>query len=163
MVLNHSYADAISTVIKDTVKSPTRILIIEDNLDDEVLLMRQVKKAQLEEHVKVIRDGGEALDRLTAGGFKVEELSAIFLDLDLPTMDGLTFLEALRKEDRFQNLPVIVMTSSNSPESVERCRELGVAGYVSKPLTFSAFAKAFADCFHSKRNAQTSRLTVHAE
>ena len=48
------------------------------------------------------------------------------------------------------------MTSSNSPEAIEKCKELGVSCYVPKPLTFSSFAKAFADTFHAKRSPTTS-------
>ena len=135
------------------MKTLRRILMIEDNPDDEALLMRQLKKAELEKHVKVIHDGGKALDYLTDERFRCEDLAAIFLDLKLPTISGLKILETLRADDRLRDLPVIVMTSSNIPEELERCRELGVSCYVSKPLTFSSFAKAFADTFHARRAA----------
>ena len=127
--------------------------MIEDNPDDEALLMRQLKRAELEKHVKVIHDGGKALDYLTDERSRCEDLAAVFLDLKLPTLGGLKILEAIRADDRLRDLPVIVMTSSNAPEELEKCRELGVSCYVSKPLTFSSFAKAFADTFHARRTA----------
>jgi two-component system, response regulator len=133
------------------MKSPRHILIIEDNTDDEALLLRQLKKAKLERHIKVIHDGGKALEYLMDERFKCEDLAAIFLDLHLPTIDGLQLLEAIRSESRLQKIPVIVMTSSNAPEEMEKCRELGVTSYVNKPLTFSSFAKAFADTFQDRR------------
>jgi len=128
-----------------------RILIIEDNPDDEILLLRQLKKAQLDRHVRVIHDGEKALSYLTNPRFKAETLAAVFLDLKLPKISGLKILEAIRADDHLQNLPVIVMTSSNSPEDLEQCRKLGTAAFVAKPLTFSSFAKAFADTFHLSR------------
>jgi CheY-like chemotaxis protein len=139
-----------------------RLLIIEDNSDDVALLLHELKKVRLERYVKVIRDGGEALDYLTDELFKCNELVAVFLDLKLPTIDGLTILEAIRANDHLQHLSVVVMTSSNAPEILQKCRELGVAGFVPKPLTYFSFRKAFADTFHSKRNVETTRLTVHA-
>ncbi len=125
--------------------------MIEDNSDDEALLLRQLKKAKIERHIKVIHDGGKALEYLMDERFKCEDLAAIFLDLKLPTIDGLRILEAIRAESRFHKVPVIVMTSSNGPEELEKCRELGVSAYVNKPVTFSSFAKAFADSFENMR------------
>src|SRR5277367_7100627 len=126
------------------MKTPRHILMIEDNPDDEALLLRQLKKAELERHIKVIHDGGKVLEYLMDERFKCEDLAAIFLDLHLPTIDGLRLLEAIRSESRLERIPVIVMTSSNAPEEMEQCRELGVSSYVNKPVTFSSFAKAFA-------------------
>ena len=134
-----------------------RILIIEDNPDDEALLLRQLKKAQLDRHIRVIHDGGRAVDYLKNERFKCEELAAVFLDLRLPTIDGLKILEVIRSEERLRDLSVIVMTSSNSPEELEKCRVLGVYSFVQKPLTFSSFAKAFADTFHARRIATPAR------
>ncbi len=133
------------------MNTPKRILIIEDNPDDEALLLRQLKKAELDRHIQVINDGGEALNFLTGKQFKCEELAAVFLDLRLPRIDGLKILEVINSDRRLRSIPVIVMTSSNSPEELDKCRELGVAAFVQKPLTFSSFAKAFADTFHARR------------
>ena len=125
-----------------------KILIIEDNSNDEMLLLRQLKKASLEQHIKVVRDGRKALGYLTEAGEKGDHLAAVFLDLGLPGIDGLQLLEAIRADARLRVLPVVVMTSSNDPEEIEKCRRLGVSCYVQKPLTFSSFAKAFANTFH---------------
>lgn len=124
------------------------ILIVEDNPDDEALLMRQLNKAGLGQHVKVIDDGKVAIDFLTAPDAPISELIAIFLDLRLPHMSGLQVLEKIRANDPTKNLPVIVMTSSNAPTDLEKCKKLGVSCYVQKPVTFTTFTKAVADSFH---------------
>jgi two-component system, response regulator len=142
------------------MKALTRILIIEDNPDDEALLMRQLKKADLHGHIKAIHDGGKALTYLTEEQDPRNGLAAIFLDLHLPKISGLKLLEAIKSDERTQHIPVIVMTSSNAPEELERCRELGVSCYVQKPLTFSSFAKAFADTFHAQRSTSQPRVMV---
>jgi two-component system, response regulator len=141
------------------MKNLRHILIIEDNTDDQVLLLRQLKSVQVARPIKVIHDGGKALEYLMNERFKCEDLAAIFLDLNLPTIDGLRLLEAIRSESRFQKVPVIVMTSSNSPEDLEKCRRLGVSYYVSKPVTLAKFAQAFSDTFQDRRApAKTSCL-----
>lgn len=146
------------------MKTFPRILIVEDNPDDEALLMRQLRKAELHEHVKAIHDGGKAFAYLTDERYPCDNLAAIFLDLQLPTLSGLQLLEAIRTDERIGHLPVIVMTSSNNPADLERCRELGVSCFVQKPLTFASFAKAFADTFHAQRDASNPRpLVARAE
>jgi CheY-like chemotaxis protein len=135
----------------------TRILIVEDDADDEALLMRQLQKAQLHQHVKVIADGKAAVEFLTDNDSRCDELIAVFLDLKLPSISGLHVLEKVRSHDRTRNLPVIVMTSSNAPTDLERCRQLGVSCYVQKPITFATFTKAVADSFHAPKT-QTGSL-----
>ena len=134
-------------------QSETRILIIEDNHDDGYLLLRQLQKAGIQKHVKVIPDGGQALDYLRERS-RYEQLIAVFLDLNLPTVSGITILENIRSNVHLQRFPVVVMTSSNSPQDLHRCRQLGVSSYVEKPVTFEAFSKAIADTFHSVRVPQ---------
>jgi two-component system, response regulator len=129
----------------------TRILIVEDNPDDEALLLRQLKKAQLDQHVMVIADGKVAVEYLNGGAAHDEQIIALFLDLNLPKISGLHILEQVRANERTRALPVIVMTSSNSPQDLERCHQLGVSCYVQKPITFATFSKAIADSFHSAR------------
>lgn len=128
---------------------PTRILVVEDNADDEELLMRQLKKADLHTQVKVINDGGTAFAYLTDEQHEAEKLVAIFLDLELPTLTGVELLGAIRSHERLRHLPVILMTSSNAPEQIDRCHTLGISSFVSKPVTFTKFANAVADTFHN--------------
>jgi two-component system response regulator len=128
---------------------PTKILIVEDNPDDEALLMRQLEKADLHTQVKVIPDGGQALAYLMNKEHGGESLVAIFLDMKLPTLTGVQLLRAIRTMDRLSHLPVILMTSSNDPNEIERCRALGISAFVPKPVTFATFANAVASTFHS--------------
>jgi len=127
--------------------------VVEDNPDDEALLLHQLEKAQLDGQIRVIADGNRALNYLSDAKYRCEDLVAVFLDLQLPAMGGVQLLETIRAADRLKHLPVIVMTSTNAPEELDRCRALGVSSYVSKPVTFFAFMKAIADTFHSRRES----------
>ena len=127
---------------------PTKILIVEDNPDDEALLMRQLEKADLHTQVKVIPDGGQALAYLMNEEHRGENLVAIFLDMKLPTLNGVQLLRAIRTLDRLSHLPVILITASTDLKEIERCRALGISAFVPKPVTFATFAHAVADTFH---------------
>jgi two-component system response regulator len=137
--------------------SQVRVLVVEDNADDRELLLRQLRKTGMADQVKFISDGKEALLFLTASDQQPadEDLIAIFLDLNLPSLSGLDLLRLLRQNETLQDTPVIVMTSSNNPRDLEECRRLRVTQYVSKPVTFTSFSKAVADVFHLPRNADS--------
>jgi CheY-like chemotaxis protein len=142
-----------TTEISAQMDTPTaRILIIEDNPDDEELLLHQLRKAHLDQHVKVISDGRSAIEYLRETGSRNEEIIALFLDLHLPIVSGLQVLEQVRLNEQTSDLPVIVVTSSNSPEDLEKCHRLGVSCYVQKPITLTTFSKAIADSFNASRS-----------
>ncbi len=133
---------------------PVKVLVIEDNADDRELLLRQLRKSGLGEHVKFISDGKEALNLLTGPDAPPpSDLIIILLDLRLPSLSGLELLRRLRALPRFQTLPVTVMTSSNDPRDLEECRRLNVVNYLTKPVTFDSFSKAVADMFHPRKPA----------
>jgi two-component system response regulator len=131
-----------------------KVLVVEDNADDRELLLRQLRKSGLGEHVKFISDGKEALDLLTGDGAPhPDDLIMILLDLRLPSLSGLELLRRLRALPRYQSVPVTVMTSSNDPRDLEECRRLRVVNYLNKPVTFDSFSKAVADVFHPPKSA----------
>jgi CheY-like chemotaxis protein len=141
---------------------PIRILIVEDNPNDESVLLRQLKRPQLDGQIRVIADGNRALNYLTDAKYKCEDLVAVFLNLNLPTVGGgIKLLEAIRGADRLKHLPVIVMTSASAQEELDKCRALGVSAYVSKPVSFSAFVKAIADTFHARKSVSAT-TAAHA-
>jgi CheY-like chemotaxis protein len=57
----------------------------------------------------------------------------IFLDVNMPTMDGKSCLKALKTDPRFKDIPIVIYTTSRNPLDEEFCRELGVLAYVPKP------------------------------
>ena len=133
----------------DDLKDASRILIVEDNPDDSFLLTRQLNRARLDDHVTVITDGQEALDFMVQHSQKEDDLRfvAIFLDLRLPSLDGVPLLRKLRAIPQLRDIPVIVMTSSNEESDLEECRKLAVKAYVTKPVSLTDFIKAVAHVF----------------
>ena len=94
------------------------ILIVEDNPQDEMLMLRALRKANVANQIDVVRDGQQALDYLFGegefAGREVTELPAVVaLDIGLPRLSGLEVLERLRADSRTGLLPVVMLTSSD--------------------------------------------------
>jgi len=123
------------------------ILLVEDNPDDVELTIMALEKSRIANEVIVARDGVEALDYLFCkGDFSGRDPEVmpqvVLLDLNMPRMDGLTFLRRIRAEERTRFLPVVVLTTSNEDRDMIESYELGANSYVRKPVDFNQFAEA---------------------
>ncbi len=119
-----------------------QVLVIEDNPDDITLMLRALKKQNLDEHVHVLRDGAAALDYFfrDRGTPKL-----IFLDLKLPKVDGLEVLRRLRADERTMWIPVVVVSSSREERDVVEGYKFGVSSYILKPITVEAVAECASE------------------
>jgi two-component system response regulator len=126
--------------------APVRLLVVEDNQDDQELLLRQLRKASFHENVLFIGDGEKAVELLVKD--EAKSIFAIFLDLNLQGASGLDVVRFIRSKPEIAKIPVIVMTGSTNPEDTLECRRLKVASFVSKPVTFQSFSMAVANVFH---------------
>jgi CheY-like chemotaxis protein len=125
------------------------ILLVEDNQQDEMLLLRALRKANLANRVDVVRDGQQALDYLFREGEFVArdgpDLPAvILLDIGLPRVDGLQVLQWLRADPHTRLLPVVIPTSSDEERDRRGSYEGGANSFVRKPLEFGEFAQTVA-------------------
>lgn len=121
------------------------ILIVEDNPNDIRLMQRALKKNNLQNELATAIDGEAALEYLFAkeGDKYINPLPVLMLlDLKLPKVDGLEVLEQIRKHERTQVLPVVILTSSREQEDVISSYKLGVNSYVRKPVDFNQFVEA---------------------
>jgi CheY-like chemotaxis protein len=124
-----------------------KVLLVEDNPDDEALTLRALKKAHIANPVDVVRDGAEALEYLRcegryAGRDPNDTPQVILLDLNLPLVGGLDVLRQVRANPQTQLLPVVVLTSSKEDEDLVASYKLGANSYVRKPVDFAEFAEA---------------------
>lgn len=122
------------------------ILLVEDNRQDEMLVLRALGKVKLADQVIVARDGQQALDYLfREGDFAARPgpnlPSAVLLDIGLPRVSGLDVLKILRADARTRLLPVVVLTSSDEERDRLASYEGGANSFVRKPLDFSEFAE----------------------
>ena len=116
------------------------ILVAEDNPADVYLI-----RAALEEHgidlpLLVAADGREVLQIICRlEGVDDTQLNLIILDLNLPRHDGIEILQRLRGSERLAHIPVVVLTSSDSPRDRILASELGAASYLRKPSSLEQF------------------------
>ena len=114
------------------------ILLIEDNSSDVALTMRAFKQARFSNPIKASRDAEDALDYLRGNGrYKRSRRrlpQLILLDLRLPKMSGIEFLEIIKADKNLSEIPVIILTASKTDRLMTQCRELGAAHYIVKPL-----------------------------
>jgi len=123
-----------------SLQSPLpRILLVEDNEDDEVLAMHAIRSAGIPCEVDVARDGEEAIARLTTREPARQMPKLVLLDLNLPKLDGLEVLRRLRADLQTRHIPVVALTSSRESQDVLRAYQLGANGYVRKPIDFDEF------------------------
>ena len=109
------------------------ILLVEDNHDDRFLTMRLIRKLPFHLKIETSKNGEEALKRIL--GENVAPLpSLVLLDLQLPKISGISLLSSIREKYSESDLPVIVLSSSDNPRDLKLCTELGISGYLSKPL-----------------------------
>lgn len=123
------------------------ILLVEDNQDDEELTLMAFEQSGINNEVEVVRDGAEALDYLFGTGSHAErdisnKPSVILLDLKLPKISGLEVLRRLRKDERTQYLPVVVLSTSKEDRDIISSYKLGCNSYVRKPVNFNEFLTA---------------------
>ena len=123
------------------------ILLVEDNLDDEMLTLRAMRKNNIANEIVVARDGAEALDYIFRTG-KYEDrnildgLQVILLDLNLPKIGGLDVLKRIRSDERTALYPVVILTSSKEERDLVESYQLGANSYIRKPVDFNQFSEA---------------------
>lgn len=123
------------------------ILLVEDSRKDEELVLRSLRKNNIQNKVVVVRDGAEALDFLAAKGVHAgrdaaELPTVVLLDIKLPKIDGLEVLRRIRAESRTRLLPVVILTSSNEDKDRLEGYTSGANSFVRKPIEFTEFAQA---------------------
>ena len=129
--------------------NPRLILLVEDNPQDELLILRNLRKAMVANRIDVARDGQQALDYLfQEGEFAGREgpslPTVVLLDIGLPRLSGLEVLERLRADPRTELLPVVILTSSDDERDRLRSYENGCNSFVRKPVDFAEFAETVA-------------------
>lgn len=121
------------------------VLVVEDDPDRVMLTRRALSQAPGEPEVEVAETGEEAIERLCASEARPPDL--VLLDLQLPGADGFDVLERVEDSEAAQ-VPVVVLTSSQDTEDMERSYDLGANGYVTKPVDFDEFREAVQHIAH---------------
>ena len=93
-----------------------------------------------------VKDGQEALDYIRSEGAFAGRVPngplLVLLDINMPLADGVEVLRQLKADPRTDQLPVIMLTTTDDPREVQRCYELGCSCYVTKPVDYDRFVEA---------------------
>lgn len=122
------------------------ILLVDDDEVDVMNVQRAFKKNNIVNPLYIARNGLEALQMLRGESEQKvpAERRLILLDLNMPRMNGLEFLRELRADPDLRALTVVVLTTSDDDRDKVEAYQLNVAGYILKPVTFTAFVEAMA-------------------
>ncbi|MCZ8089612.1 MAG: response regulator [Flavobacterium sp.] len=114
------------------------ILLIEDDTIEVMKFNRVLNTLGLNHKIIEANNGEEALAIL-----KVKEIipDIIILDLNMPKINGIEFLQILKADDYLKYIPAIILTTSNNHKDVLECYKIGIAGYVLKPLKYDDYVE----------------------
>jgi CheY-like chemotaxis protein len=116
----------------------TTILIVDDDEEDIFATQRILRKSGVTAEFRTANSGEALMDYLaqietsSEGSFPTPDI--ILLDINIPRMTGFELLRHLKTEACYSSIPVIMLAVSNFPDDIAACRELGAAGYISKPV-----------------------------
>lgn len=146
----YGYAKAAPVLgIDEVVDRALHILLVEDDEVDVMKVQRALKQNGLEHPLYVAGDGQQALHLLRQqdeSGVPIipQQRRIVFLDLNMPKMGGIEFLEVLRADPALCNIPVVIMTTSDDDQDLVNAYDFNVAGYILKSVPFSDFVEAMA-------------------
>lgn len=123
-----------------------KILLVEDDPGHARLIEKNLRRANISNDVVVLDNGQKAVDYLLKeGGHNEDRHGApllILLDLNLPVLDGYQVLKVIKNDDRTKRIPVAVLTTTDNPDEIRRCYELGCNVYITKPVEYEQFSEA---------------------
>ncbi|MEB3230833.1 MAG: response regulator [Leptolyngbyaceae bacterium] len=124
------------------------ILLVEDDEVDVMNVRRAFRKMDITNPLYVAKNGLDALELLRGSDGKKAAIPSdrriILLDLNMPKMNGIEFLEELRADPSLRSIPVIVLTTSDEAQDRMDAYRFHVAGYILKPVTFTNFVEMMA-------------------
>lgn len=109
-----------------------RILIVDDDIDDQLILSQALLEFDANLLCHTVNNGQEALDKIHSSSL----YDYIFLDLNMPVLNGLDFLRIFKQEPKYQDVPVIMLSTSSEASDAEKSKQLGAFNYFTKPDTF---------------------------
>ena len=114
----------------------TRILLVEDNQADALLIQEALRQVAADHVVERASDGVEALEYLRGPSARPD---LVLLDLNMPRKDGREVLAEIKADDDLKQIPVVVLTTSEAEQDIVKSYKLHANCYVTKPLDLDQF------------------------
>ncbi|BAV06878.1 CheY chemotaxis protein or a CheY-like REC (receiver) domain [Filimonas lacunae] len=135
------------------------ILLVEDDIDDREIIGSAIQELNIDAHLVEIVDG-KALEKFIKDGMS-PPIDFIFMDINLPCYDGKQCLEIIKNSLQFNNVPVIMLSTSNRASDIDSAFLNGATRYVVKPFTYSAMLKILHEVCTEFRLYRQLPLTKH--
>ena len=136
---------------------PKTILLIDDDRDDRDFFCQAVAKVS-DLYCIALDDGNKMFPKLT--NEEINRPDIIFLDVNMPQMNGWECLELLKHSERFKDIPVIMYSTSKHKEETDKAKVLGALYFFTKPSDFSVLKKGLSNLIE---HLQNDRLDLLAE
>ena len=147
-LLSYATTPAGTAIRRGTKTAPTtvpEILLIEDSATDAAMAARAFKRAKVTNPLKIVCSAEDGLDYLLGNDGNKKRKRArpqlILLDLNLPQMSGLEFLRRIKSDERTRDIPVVILTVSQSDRMIIECGRLGAVNYIVKPFGIENFVR----------------------
>ncbi len=125
---------------------PVTILLVEDDPGHALLIEKNLRRAGIANRILKLDTGQKAVDFLFKQGEYRDDVQPmpvlLLLDLNLPVLDGYQVLSIMKKDDRTRAIPIVILTTTDNPQEVARCYELGCNVYITKPVEYEKFSEA---------------------
>ncbi len=115
------------------------ILLVEDDKVDTMTVIRALKEIHVTNPLVHLENGEEAVNYLREPAS--EKPCIILLDLNMPIMNGIEFLQVVKNDDQLKRIPVVVLTTSEEQQDKVNSFNMGVAGYMAKPVDYRQFVE----------------------
>jgi CheY-like chemotaxis protein len=124
------------------MKATAKVLLIEDDIDDRMLLTESFAASQTNTEIVYAENGDEAIRFLNAIPAKENYPCLIILDLNMPRRNGKETLSYLKASPELASIPVAVFSTSENRADMDCCWKLGAASYIQKPHHFDGYKAA---------------------
>jgi CheY-like chemotaxis protein len=134
-------------------QKPITMLLAEDDYDDRYLISEALDESGVENQLYIVENGEDLLDYLKNRGKYADKKEfprpgLILLDLNMPLMDGREALVKIKNDPDLKMIPIIVLTTSQSEDDIQETYDLGITGFITKPMTFSGLVDIMKSVGH---------------
>ena len=126
-------------------KTARKILLVDDDADDRKYFIDAVAEIDARIECVTAKDGLQALELLQNDGLSLPDF--IFLDLNMPRMNGKLCLEEIKKQSRLQQIPIVIYTTSSGTRDKEQLLAMGAFAFVTKPPEFDQLISLLKNIF----------------
>lgn len=132
------------------------ILIAEDDEGHALLIKKNLERTGIKNKIIHFRDGKEILDFFNGNN---ETSFLLLLDIRMPKVDGIEVLKTLKNDPVLKKIPVIIITTTDDPQEIERCYNLGCTSYITKSINYDKFVESIRQLGVYLKEAKFQELT----